>query len=139
MARLIQCQLIEFYHLIGLRWTIPILYHIHKKPLTFGSLYNLCSKEINQSLLSGRLKKMIQLKIIRKEKIQKKDYYALTEHGKDLVKILYQLRTWAICSEYRLPKECTARVGNKFESQLMGIHDGKSKMKNGMICKCFTE
>ena len=72
------CPVLELYHLLGKKWTCPILMSIEKdKEYTFEDIIKLTSRQINRTLLSNLLKEMLEFDLIK----YNDSYYMITDKG----------------------------------------------------------
>ena len=74
--------------LLGRRWTLRVLWELRDEKRTFGQLQ---SGEISTSVLSQRLKELVEAGIVERTE----NAYALTPLGRELVALLLPLNEWA--------------------------------------------
>lgn len=95
------CTVYKTTDIIAKKWTLLIILSIYKGN---GKLrYSEIKKDlanITPKILSSRLKELEKEKIITKETDTKstpiKTYYSLTKSGKDLIKIIQDLKEWGV-------------------------------------------
>lgn len=96
------CTIYKTADFVGKRWTILILLELHKGKNELKR-YNELKKtlpKITSKILSLRLKELEKQKLIVK-KINAKQFpitceYSLTESGKDFIKIIQDMKKWAL-------------------------------------------
>lgn len=76
--------------LLGRRWTLRVIWELHKKPLTFRDLQAACG-DISPTILNTRLAELRDADIVAAGR----DGYALTREGERLLKELLGLDDWA--------------------------------------------
>lgn len=76
--------------LLGRRWTLRVIWELHKKPLTFRDLQAACG-DISPTILNTRLAELRDADIVAPSR----DGYALTREGQRLLKELLGLHDWA--------------------------------------------
>ena len=95
------CTLYKTADFIGKRWTLLILLEIHKneKPIRYSELKKTLPN-ITPKILSLRLKELEKQKMIKKNldstTVPIKSFYALTNSGKDFIKIIKQIKKWSL-------------------------------------------
>ena len=102
----IVCDLIELYGFLGKKWTVALFHNITDEPVSFNELERLTKGLISPILLSSRLKKMIDFKLIDKKMIDGRPVYQITSEGKKLKDIMHNIKDWAIECNYDLPDIC---------------------------------
>ncbi|MBT4648024.1 helix-turn-helix transcriptional regulator [archaeon] len=103
------CGLNSLLDFIGKKWTYSIFTHINDDPITFNKLFSTSKHIINPTLLSSRLKEMVELKIIKKSEIKGKLSYVITDSGKDLKKIILNLKDWCVKNGCVIPDKCKGK------------------------------
>ncbi|MBP6012994.1 MAG: helix-turn-helix transcriptional regulator [Alphaproteobacteria bacterium] len=76
--------------LLGRRWSLRVIWELHRKPLTFRDLQTACG-DISPTILNTRLAELRDADIIA----QREAGYALTTEGERLLKELLGLHDWA--------------------------------------------
>lgn len=76
--------------LLGRRWTLRVIWELHKKPLTFRDLQSACGG-ISPTILNTRLSELRDADIVALDGTG----YALTGEGQRLLKELLGLHEWA--------------------------------------------
>jgi DNA-binding HxlR family transcriptional regulator len=98
MNRHQQCSVIATLKLFATRWKPCILCYLSEKPMRYNELFRIIPN-ISRKMLSAHLKEMENDKLIIRsqydEKLQKVEY-ALSEKGRSLMPILYQLEDWGM-------------------------------------------
>ncbi|MAG50931.1 transcriptional regulator [archaeon] len=95
------CTVYETADFIGKRWTLLILLELYKgKSKKRYSEIKKDLKEITPKILSARLKELEKKDLIKKEidtsSIPMKCYYSLNKSGTDFIKIIQQIKSWAL-------------------------------------------
>jgi len=103
----IECELIDLYGFLGKKWTMVLLHNLSAEPISFVKLERISHKTINPTILSNRLKKFVQFKIIKKINIKKKPCYVLTKEGIRLKALFHKIKKIAIQCDYNIPEVCT--------------------------------
>lgn len=101
------CELIELHNFLGKKWVIVLIHNITNTPISFNDLRRISKGKISSILLSSRLKEMVKFKLIKKETIDGRIVYSVTNEGIELKEIMHKLKAWSIKSNYKLPKVCT--------------------------------
>ncbi|MBN2530990.1 MAG: helix-turn-helix transcriptional regulator [Deltaproteobacteria bacterium] len=83
--------LMAAFDLLGRRWAMGIIWHLHDGPATFRGLQAYC-ESISPSILNRRLKELREAQIITRTL----DGYELTALGQDLFNLLKPFSKWAI-------------------------------------------
>lgn len=78
--------------LLGRRWTLRILWELHKEPGKFRDLQARCDN-MSTSVLSARLKDMQIQKLVD---ANAQDGWHLTDHGRSLLLVLAPLTDWSL-------------------------------------------
>jgi DNA-binding HxlR family transcriptional regulator len=76
--------------LLGRRWSMRVIWELHKEPLTFRNLQTACGS-ISPTILNTRLAELREADIVALDGIG----YALTAEGQRLLKELLGLHDWA--------------------------------------------
>ncbi len=76
--------------LLGRRWSLRVLWELHRKPLTFRDLQAACG-QISPTILNTRLRELRHASIVAQDDAG----YTLTGEGVELVKELTGLHIWA--------------------------------------------
>lgn len=76
--------------LLGRRWSLRVLWELHRNPLTFRDLQAACG-QISPTILNTRLRELRAAAIVAQDDAG----YALTGEGVELVKELTGLHIWA--------------------------------------------
>ena len=76
--------------LLGRRWSLRVIWELHKRPLTFRDLQTACGG-ISPTILNTRLAELRDADIVAQRDIG----YALTSEGERLLKELLGLNDWA--------------------------------------------
>lgn len=84
--------LAEIVELLGVKWTMRIIWELRAEPLTFRELQSACG-DLSPTVLNDRLKLLETGLIVEK---QTPSGYALTECGRDLLRLYKPLNRWAI-------------------------------------------
>ncbi|MBR9699157.1 helix-turn-helix transcriptional regulator [Candidatus Woesearchaeota archaeon] len=100
------CGILDLYGFLGKKWAFALFSHIDDHPKTFNGLYSISKHLINPTLLSKRLKDMIELKMIKKELKNKKLVYTITPEGEELKGLLHKTKLWCISHHYKIPEKC---------------------------------
>ncbi|PLW79312.1 hypothetical protein C0585_08535 [Candidatus Woesearchaeota archaeon] len=95
------CEIKELYSFLGKKWSIKLI-RIIQTPKTYNELEKYFNKKINPTLLSKRLKDMINLKLAKKED----DKYVITSEGIKFLDITKMIVDWAHDTKYEIPSEC---------------------------------
>ena len=103
------CGLNELLSFLGKKWTYSILTHINEDPVTFNRLFSTSKHIINPTLLSNRLKEMVDLKLVKKTEIDGKLSYIITDSGKDLKKIVLDIKDWCDKNGSAIPENCRGK------------------------------
>tara|TARA_Y100000310_G_C20677341_1_gene813853 strand:- start:879 stop:1235 length:357 start_codon:yes stop_codon:yes gene_type:complete len=95
------CTIYKTTDFIGKRWTLLILLELYKgNPVKRYSELKNNLGDITPKILSTRLKELEKQKMIKKEidasKFPIKCEYSLTESGLDFIKIIKDMKTWAL-------------------------------------------
>jgi len=77
--------------LLGRRWALRVLWELRSGPLTFRGLRARCD-EMSPSVLNTRLRELREAGIIDDRSTAG---YALTQHGRDLLRALEPFNEWA--------------------------------------------
>jgi DNA-binding HxlR family transcriptional regulator len=95
------CTVYQTVDVVAKRWSLLIILSIYKN--NSKKRYSEIKKdlkEITPKILSSRLKELEEENIIKKEidvsTIPLKTYYSLTDSGKDLMKIIEEIKKWGI-------------------------------------------
>ena len=102
------CELLEIQHLLGGKWSFPLLLEFDKSKLTFNDLKGKTNNKINTTLLSKVIKDLLKHNVIEIKESDKK-YYSLTSSGKKLIKILKDLKKWAESQGIDVGVDCVNR------------------------------
>ena len=92
-----RCNLFKVSHLIGKKWTIPLIEEIN---INKANGFNHLSKRLKKpspKVLSTRLKDLEKIGLIKKSLLKNKitkTNYELTEKGKELSLIINLIKTW---------------------------------------------
>ena len=95
---LTDCPINSFFFLLGGRWKLTILWHLHQKERRFHQLQQ-CISGISDKMLSQQLKNLSELGFINRlatQDIPVQVTYALTEKGQTLIPLLLQIFDWGI-------------------------------------------
>jgi DNA-binding HxlR family transcriptional regulator len=76
--------------LLGRRWSLRVIWELHRKPLTFRDLQSACGG-ISPTILNTRIAELRDAEIVTQESAG----YALTREGERLLKELLGLHAWA--------------------------------------------
>ena|SRR3989338_98468 len=95
------CTIYKTANFIGKRWTLLILLELYKGPkLKRYSEIKAGLKEITPKILSARLKELEKEGLITKKidasQFPVKCEYALTKSGEDFIKIIQDMKKWAL-------------------------------------------
>lgn len=93
---LAECPISTFFHLLGGRWKLSVLYNLERKPLRFTELKKRVIG-ISDKMLSQQLKSLQEMGFVEREvlnEIPVKVFYRLSEKGKTLIPILAQIYNW---------------------------------------------
>ncbi len=111
------CPITTALDIVGDKWTLVVVKQLlTENKSTFKEL-SACTEAIATNILSARLKKLEEYKIITKEKLpdnKKTNIYRLTEKGISLAPVLIELAIWSDAN-LREFHESLAR-GNRLES-----------------------
>ncbi len=77
--------------LLGRRWALRVLWELREEPLGFRELQRRC-EDVSPSVLSQRLRELVESGIATP---QPEGAYALSPEGRDLLKALAPIQTWA--------------------------------------------
>ena len=102
------CQLLHLNHLLGKKWTLPLLFLFEKASLSFNQLKKQTHNKINATLLSETLKQLETHRIIAKN-ANGTTHYDLTPQGRSLLTILTSLKAWAQKNDYLVGKDCAQK------------------------------
>ncbi|TVR74514.1 MAG: transcriptional regulator [Spirochaetaceae bacterium] len=83
---------------LGDKWNPLIVQSLEKGPARFCEIQNTPAGTINPRTLSGRLQRLEELEIIRKEVISRmplRTEYHLTQRGRELLPILEAMIAWS--------------------------------------------
>jgi len=100
------CKLKKLYHLIGKKWTVEILHNTGQKPATYNELISLLRHEINPTLLSDRLKELMEYNILKRDVRDGKNRYIITKRGSELKELLDLVRKWSSSSVCDRRRSC---------------------------------
>jgi len=96
------CTVYKTIDLIGKKWTMLLVLELYKAKAS-GLRYNEIMKKIPDAtsrIISARLKEMQNKKLIKRKVDSKhipvKIYYSLTQEGIALIKIIKDLKEWAL-------------------------------------------
>tara|TARA_B100001971_G_C18098770_1_gene487632 strand:+ start:153 stop:530 length:378 start_codon:yes stop_codon:yes gene_type:complete len=102
----INCDILKLQYLLGKKWTLPLLFEFqNNKQLSFNQLKKMTKDRLNSTLLSNTLKELEEFKILKK-KLDKKQFYILTNKGQDLISILNKLKDWSIKNSLGIFDNC---------------------------------
>lgn len=96
------CTIYKTADFIGKRWTLLILLELHKGKQKRKRYCEIKKKlvTISPKILSTRLKELVSEKLIEKEidssSIPIKTFYSLTPSGADFIKIIQDMKQWAL-------------------------------------------
>jgi DNA-binding HxlR family transcriptional regulator len=76
--------------LLGRRWTLRVIWELHRKPLTFRDLQTACGG-ISPTILNTRLAELRDADVVALDD----DGYALTKEGRRLLNEIMGLNDWA--------------------------------------------
>jgi DNA-binding HxlR family transcriptional regulator len=76
--------------LLGRRWTLRVIWELHRKPLTFRDLQTACGG-ISPTILNTRLAELRAADVV----VLDDDGYALTKEGRRLLNEIMGLNDWA--------------------------------------------
>lgn len=101
-------DVLELFKQLGKEWMVLLFLHITSEgPITYNELNRLLNKSISPSLLSMRLKKMQDMKLIERRKLDGRIKYYPTKTGIQLKAKLMGIKDWAVENGYSLPEECS--------------------------------
>jgi DNA-binding HxlR family transcriptional regulator len=96
------CTIYQTASFIGKRWTLLVLLELHKGKAKCKRYSEIKKgiEDITPKILSARLKELEKEKLITK-KIDTSEFpikceYSLTESGKDFIKIIQDMKKWAL-------------------------------------------
>lgn len=90
------CAVEAALDIIGHKWKGVILFHLLDGTKRFNELRRLIPK-VTQRMLTLQLRELEKDKVVHRKvyaEVPPKVEYSLTEHGKSLEPIIYQLRDW---------------------------------------------
>jgi DNA-binding HxlR family transcriptional regulator len=87
------CELLDVQHLLGNKWTVPLLFEVPEEGISFNELRKRTHQRINPTLLSSTLQRLASHNILEIRDGDKK-VYSLSVSGIELVGILGRLRLW---------------------------------------------
>ena len=88
------CSVAEALKVISGKWRLQIIYEIGTSTRRFGELKRLIP-EISEKMLIQELKKLTEAEILQRKaypEIPPRVEYALTEHGKDVLPIIEEIK-----------------------------------------------
>lgn len=100
------CDVINFYRIMGKKWTIEIFCNISDSPISYNQLFTFFGHKISPTLLSKRLKELIEFKFVKKTVINDKLIYIITPEGKELKTMITKTKKWLKKNNYNIPNEC---------------------------------
>ena len=100
------CRLKRLYHIIGKKWTVDILHKTGQKPFTYNELDTLFRHEVNPTLLSDRLKELMEYNILKREVRDGRNVYTITKSGAEFIKLLDLIRKWSSSSVCDRRRSC---------------------------------
>ena len=100
------CRLKRLYHIIGKKWTVEILHKTGQKPVTYNELDSLFRHEVNPTLLSDRLKELMEYNILKRDVRDGKNRYIITKRGSELKELLDLVRKWSSSSVCDRRRSC---------------------------------
>jgi len=99
-----RCSLIKIYHLLGKKWSLPILHSfIDDNIQSYNSIQRKFNKSINPTILSNRLKSFELYGII----LRTRNGYHITGFGLTLINLLHILKDESIRHNLFIPIDCT--------------------------------
>jgi DNA-binding HxlR family transcriptional regulator len=107
------CTLYKTVNFIGKKWTLLIILELYKmkNKKRFSEIKRNFS-QITSKILSSRLKELEKEKLIKKtidnSTIPIKCEYSLTKNGREFVKVLKEMKTWALKNKFN-NKLCESR------------------------------
>lgn len=102
------CTIYKTMDIIGKRWSLLILLELYKGSEHFNILKNKLPG-ITPKILSQRLKELVDdtlvLRVIDKDATPIRTKYSLTDSGKDLVKVINEIKKWGLKWKFK-NKDC---------------------------------
>ena len=95
---LADCPISTFFHLLGGRWKLPILWNLREGERRFFELQHLIPN-ISDKMLAQQLKKLQEIGFVSKAVFNETPIritYQLTGKGKDLVPVLQKIMDWGL-------------------------------------------
>lgn len=92
------CPIGTFFHLLGGRWKLPILWNLRQGEKRFSEL-QLLIPNISDKMLSQQLRKLQEIDFIYKEVFNETPIrvtYQLTAKGKNLLPVLEKIMHWSL-------------------------------------------
>jgi len=79
------CDFLELQHLLGNKYTLPILFQLKKDKLRFNQIKKITKERINNTLLIKTLKGLKRFNLVEKTDENKIIYYQITENGEKII------------------------------------------------------
>ncbi len=95
---LTDCPISTFFHLLGGRWKLPILWNLRQGEKRFFEL-QLMIPNISDKMLAQQLRKLQEIDFIYKEVFNETPIrvtYQLTAKGKNLLPVLEKIMDWSV-------------------------------------------
>ena len=109
-----KCPVEQALQVIGGKWKIPIIHHLHEKPHRFGKLKSQLTK-VTQQMLSKQLKEMENDGLVKRTVLSVMPpsvEYSLTDFGKSAIPVLKTLYSWSLNQDSKITK-CIKKNYNK--------------------------
>jgi len=111
------CTVEDLLKLVGGRWKVLVLRELASGPCRHGQLLR-SLRGITQKMLTQRLRELELDGVVRRrafvEGRVKVAEYSLTRWGRRVMKIVFQMHSWALANRRRLKRERNSRSPDKF-------------------------
>lgn len=106
MKEEIGCDVIKFYKIMGKKWTVELFCNINESPVSYNQLFTFFGHKISPTLLSKRLKELVEFGFVKKTIINDKLIYIITPKGNELKGIIKETKNWLKKNKHSIPKDC---------------------------------